>query len=80
MMQEPELMAPGGAAPVDDKQLVASLYSKPDGSFCTEGPDGSIVEHPDLTAALDYLMDQQAGGDNQEQMEPYTDEAQQFQP
>lgn len=40
-----------------DGQLVASIYEKPDGTFCTEGPDGTKVDHPDMSTALDFIMD-----------------------
>lgn len=48
-----------GAMPEHDdgKQLVASIYEKPDGTYCTEGPDGTITEFPDMEAALDSVKD-----------------------
>ena len=40
----------------DAGQLVAAVYEKPDGTICTEGPDGVRVEHPDMMTALDHIM------------------------
>lgn len=61
-----------GAMPEHDdgKQLVASIYEKPDGTYCTEGPDGTITEFPDMDSAVDSIKDS-SGMD----MEPDSDDA-----
>ena len=71
-MAPPPAADPMGAAPqpggmVDDgKHLVASIYEKPDVTYCTEDPTGQIQEFPDIQSALDSIGDPMGGGADQD--------------
>ena len=63
----PDPMAAQPSGAVDDgKQLVASIYEKPDGTYCTEDPAGQIQEFPDMQSALDSIGDPMGGGADQD--------------
>ena len=67
----PDPMAAQPAGAVDDgKQLVASIYEKPDGTYCTEDPAGQITEFPDIQSALDSIGDPMGGGADMEAPAP----------
>lgn len=69
--------APGADAGTPG-QLVASIYQKPDGTYCTEDASGTLTEFPDLASAAQSISD--AGMDDMSAMpmEPDQDEASRY--
>lgn len=64
-------MPPAGGSDTPG-QLVASIYEKPDGTYCTEDATGQQMDHPDANSALEQLTQTLMGGDMTESsgMEP----------